>query len=474
MRAIRLTFVFASLIGAVMAAGTAFADPWNPNDSLPDCGTVPYFSQSLIDLSKVAAVTPPGLVNSNDHFIPIHVMYFGGKQIGTPPAFEHPNTPVVAPGNVVVTAVEWQKKRNVADTGWVDDWYITFATCKQVRFRIHHMSSVGTPGHYLADRAIQIKNGQSFGSLETWCNVAGGEPSGANFCVGLVNDYLLANSQLGRVFFDKYYSFNLSVKDYNPPPTPLQPLPALIPGMPSATGSPIAANYGRYHLSHAEFQAQYPTSYPSATLFEEISPSRTKDNGLYVRCQADYFPETERLAIKELFGKAPGMPMWPSGWGDTPCGRFLHDEPFKIKGSWFHVSKPLTFIPDEKWAMSLFYAPHGNAPVISVGLELRTGGYSPLTFPQQNSGTVNVRYNAIQFVPGGPQPIYCYDSLQKFRPGSQYDPAPSDPSSVNVPGVYLFQFQATDTEIKMEYQPWVTTGCPATPAFSGAEKTLVR
>lgn len=457
---------------SILLASSAWAQTWNPNDSLPDCSAgTPVFNQHFIDLTKVESITPAGTVNGSDHFIPIHVMYITGKKAADGSRL-HPDTPIVAPGNVLVTAVEWRKKQFFGSNRvWqtVDDWYVTIAPCKQLRFRFHHLSSLSTVGQWLAERAFHIKNGQNDGPLETWCDLPGGAAAGAKLCYGLVNANLGAGTLIGTVFFGLWDSFNLSVKDYNP----LTPIPALLPGMPSATGNPPVANYDRYNLSYQELAARQSTV-PSQILFDEISPSRTRDNGLYVRCHADYFSEAVRAELKSFFGKSedPSIQPWPAGWGSMPCGRFLHDDPGKLKGSWFRDDQPTTFIPDdEATAMSLFNAPHGNAPVISIGTALTSSPLPPLTFEPNATGTINRPFNQTSYVTNGPQTLYCYDHLQPFSPGYQYRTGPNAPA--NLTGVVLLQFRNSDTAIQMEYQHWVSD-CSSSPTFTPFPKLLKR
>ncbi len=435
-------------------AREARADIWDPNDDLPSCDTLstPYFTSPPVDLSKVLGIEPPGFFNGDTHIIPIHVMYFYSDFTvvgGVPtPVLTSQNQPIYAPGNVLITGIEWDLKNGS------DDWYVTFTPCREVRFRYHHLSVVGETGSALRARAEEIKAGTTSGDLETWCV---GDP--AVMCSGLVNIAATPTSgELGRVFWAGNPAFNLSMRDNRTSSTP-----PVLAGMPYS--------FDRYNLDYSELSTVIPApTMPSAILFNEINPSRTAASDRQVRCATDYFDSTSKGSMEALFGNSDHSISWPSP-ANYPCGRFLHDDPGKIKGSWFADTEITEFIPDESKAAALtFDSLAQGTPVITIGRDLLPTGTTKLmvTFPGASTGTVNRFFQQTAFVTGGSQPIYCYDQLRPFDFGVPYSSSPGSTS-----GVVIFQLQSTDAEMKLEYLPSVTD-CSSAPTFTSAAHTVIR
>lgn len=123
-------------------SGSNVSEGSGPNyKALSACGSEPMLTRSPIDLSKLDQIGPLGAINPPEHTIPTDHMYFMYR-------YERPDNErydLVAPGDIVVTSINYSGK--VAANGQYEDtdYAVTFWPCKGVSFKLGHVNTLEGP-----------------------------------------------------------------------------------------------------------------------------------------------------------------------------------------------------------------------------------------------------------------------------------------------------------------------------------------
>ena len=408
----------------MMLPGMAFAAP---------CGAQMEFLSHppMADMNVISGISPLGKTAGPDHIYPTHINYFDAHvDDDNQPLF--PGSTVVVPGNLMVTAISWNK----ANGEGVDDWHIDFRPCDEVRFAIHHLASISHP--QLSARAQEIKSG-----INAWCHIENNETV---FCAGAVDTQVQGGETLGTAVWPGTIGINFITWDTRDP----NPNQFITPS--------------RYVLEYEELPAVMndpDTGIPPA-LYNEITPSR-----LDGRCTLDYYPAEIAAAMIDKLGNYDGT--IPST--ATPkCGNISMDIAGTAQGGWFPPEAA-----DSAWlfneAIGIALVPDYVTPaanLFSIGHELITDAPSDaISFVREKNGLINREFKAVDAVGR----TFCWQRLLQHLPGR--DPNDSLQGFAPVDGVIIARLNSP-TEMDIEYKAQESSCDKSSMLFTENKKTVVR
>lgn len=422
-----------------------------------DFTTPRLFDVLPLDLSTVMGIVPLGSANGMSHVLPVHVLYlYSPYQLhpdGVQIIPDHPDVPVRAPGDVVVTGLRWE----VNSGGHLiagDDWYVNFRPCDEIRFTYHHLNAITGPPRLVA-RANQIRRG-----VRAVCDYnAAGE---AVACTGLADVPVSAGEEIGTAFRMNQAGINFSAIDHRGPGTspPAQPGSAVDPS--------------RYDLTYEQIIAMLTGSGQpiprefTRELYAEMDPSRTA-----ARCAINYFEPAQRAQLQALLGSFDGI---------TPrlvpprCGQAFQDSlDGGLTGGWFPESLTTPFLLGGEDILVGFL--YGNVlpgkMYFSIGTSVTPalgGQITTFTYPGFDDMAThhNVSFSGARYLPALPlasQPLYCWDGL-----GAVTMIGNAASGSSPVPGAMLVRFESA-ARLRFEYAPGQTC---AAPVMSAASQVFLR
>lgn len=176
--------------------------------NVPACATGDLFTTSPMDIAKISptlGINRLGNLNPPDHTFPTDHMYFY-IQDSDAAVSGVDNTPLLAPGNIVVASIA----SSTNETSGKTDYGITYYPCNQVQGVFGHVATLGT------------KLSAAFDAVAGGCTTY--NPGSGNYtrCERAVNVTLVAGEEMGSVGGPTTGSLGLDVGLYDARMTPLK------------------------------------------------------------------------------------------------------------------------------------------------------------------------------------------------------------------------------------------------------------
>ncbi|MCB9550099.1 MAG: hypothetical protein H6706_30185 [Myxococcales bacterium] len=362
------------------------------------CDPSQRWALPIVEPARLQGVTPLGYQNGDAHILPLHVMYFHGREVDGPdgrtldPAVI--DTPLRVGGDVTITSIEVARDNGASPPIEGEDWFIVVRPCRDARVRFHHLNRPSAQVFAGIDLDA-LRDGQWPGA-RCQHNDAGALRS----CALKLDIDVPAGTEIARVFRPAQWPFNLSVyRD----PFPGDGLAEH--GVDGSVGRPIRPE--RYHLTWADVATRLGAALDEG-LFRELNPSRSRG-----RCPLDVFDASVRAGYEALLGSPDGSTRSEGG-----CGHIFVDVPDTLAGAWFPVGvEPIngpTFF-DERVTLVLMadaLDPSHQvvmAPSLSGGRG--RGGFQP---DEARAPLQQQPFDAVRFGAADPEPTYCWDDLGTF------------------------------------------------------------